>query len=165
MTQQNDEIMSAINKHIEQLKNDEFNVIMDYINYYKLDYEKKLQDKQKDTVLEIPNDKVVLSASVFSKLVNFVAIKENEDEVYKGFLNEMLEDVKQNRSAIKTSNHVCHCKQKVTPKADNFVTRDVPKHNHQQFKNLFNEAFEMGDMYKTNQSLRDLFKLLGVDNA
>ena len=53
----------------------------------------------------------------------------------------------------------------MTPKADNFVAKDVSKHNHQQYKNLFNEAFEMGDMYKTNQSLRDLFKLLGVDNA
>ena len=94
------DIMETINKHVDQLKSIEFNTIMDYISKYEMKKEKEYEQKQKDFVPSIPNDKVVLSANVFSKLVNFVAVKENEDDSYKGFLNEMLEDVKKNRSAF-----------------------------------------------------------------
>lgn len=171
MENQNNEIMETINKHVDQLKNIEFNAIMDYINRYEAKKEKEFEQKQKEIVPSIPNDKVVLSANVFSKLVNFVAVKENEDDSYKGFLNEMLEDVKKNRSSFEkvsepsisinntiNKNKVNTGSDKVHPRLSSW---EYPsKRNHQKFHNLFREAFNEKDMNEVSNYINAMLNVM-----
>lgn len=163
------DIMEIINKHVDQLKSIEFNTIMDYISKYEMKKEKEYEQKQKDFVPSIPNDKVVLSANVFSKLVNFVAVKENEDDSYRGFLNEMLEDVKKNRSAFEKaikpsiSNNTVNTDKtntgsdKVRPRLSSW---EYPKHNHQKFHNLFREAFNEKDMNEMSDYINAMLNVM-----
>jgi hypothetical protein len=171
MENQNNEIMETINKHVDQLKNIEFNAIMDYINRYEAKKEKEFEQKQKEIVPSIPNDKVVLSANVFSKLVNFVAVKENEDDSYKGFLNEMLEDVKKNRSSFEKkpvepsiSMNTSINTNKVNTGSDKARSRlgswEYPKNHRQKFHNLFREAFNEKDMDEMSNYINAMLNVM-----
>ena len=49
--------------------------------------------------IEIPNDKIVLSADIFSKIVNIISYCESQN-VIDPFLQDMFDDVKQNRTML-----------------------------------------------------------------
>lgn len=86
------EIMESITNRYEKMAKEEKNRISDMLLRY---------DSVKGT-LKIPNDKVVLSASLFSRIFNILAYAESNGICDEGLLNELTADVKNNRTEIES---------------------------------------------------------------
>lgn len=86
------EIMESITDRYEKMAKEEKNRISDMLLRY---------DSVKGT-LKIPNDKVVLSASLFSRIFNILAYAESNGICDEGLLNELTADVKNNRTEIES---------------------------------------------------------------
>ena len=79
-------------------KNDEIvSTLMDAVVAFEHEYRNTNKEPQ------VPNDKVILSATVFSKLVNIISFAENNELIDKGLLKEMVDDVSANRTSIKNN--------------------------------------------------------------
>jgi hypothetical protein len=150
----NKDIFAEINKHFDELKEQEFNLLMDYINKQKVEMERKMKENS-----VFPNDKIILSADVFSKIVNIVSFAENNDVIEAGLLEKIFKDIKNNRSELMHSEskqkEIVVEKtpaQKIKPRIAN---ADHFKHPHStvdnEMKNLFeqmmgNNGFKMFGM-------------------
>lgn len=148
----NKDIFAEINKHFDELKEQEFNLLMDYINKQKVEMERKMKENS-----VFPNDKIILSADVFSKIVNIVSFAENNDVIESGLLEKIFKDIKNNRSELmhSESKEIVVEKtpaQKIKPRIAN---ADYFKHPHStvdnEMKNLFeqmmgNNGFKMFGM-------------------
>lgn len=91
----NKDIFAEINKHFDELKEQEFNLLMDYINKQKVEMERRMKENP-----VFPNDKIILSADVFSKIINIVSFAENNDVIEAGLLEKIFKDIKNNRSEL-----------------------------------------------------------------
>lgn len=148
----NKDIFAEINKHFDELKEQEFNLLMDYINKQKVEMERRMKENP-----VFPNDKIILSADVFSKIVNIVSFAENNDVIEAGLLEKIFKDIKNNRSELMHSEpkEIVVEKtpaQKIKPRIAN---ADHFKHPHStvdnEMKNLFeqmmgNNGFKMFGM-------------------
>ena len=86
-----EEISATIKERYARLAKEEENVVIDLLPRY---------DNQKETVAKIPNDKIILSADLFSRIVNLVSFAESHDMVEEGLLTEIVADVKKNRASF-----------------------------------------------------------------
>ena len=86
-----EEISATIKERYARLAKEEENVVIDLLLRY---------DNQKETVAKIPNDKIILSADLFSRIVNLVSFAESHDMVEEGLLTEIVADVKKNRASF-----------------------------------------------------------------
>jgi len=86
-----EEISATIKERYAKLAKEEENAIIDLLLRY---------DSQKETVAKIPNDKIILSADLFSRIVNLVSFAESHDMVEEGLLTEIVADVKKNRASF-----------------------------------------------------------------
>lgn len=148
----NKDIFAEINKHFDELKEQEFNLLMDYINKQKVEMERRMKENP-----VFPNDKIILSADVFSKIINIVSFAENNDVIESGLLEKIFKDIKNNRSELMHSEpkEIVVEKaptQKIKPRIAN---ADHFKHPHStvdnEMKNLFeqmmgNNGFKMFGM-------------------
>lgn len=78
------------------------NIIFDILQ----EQEVKLQNAyaKKEETTNIPNNQIVLSADIFSKIVNVIAFAENNDIVEKGLLSEITNSVLDNRKKVSMNN-------------------------------------------------------------
>lgn len=92
-------ISNKLDKVLVQNKEDIKNMILDCI-YSTINSERvELENKQSATPV-IPNNKVVISAKLFSEIVNLSAFAENNGFIEEGFLQKITNDVKENRHEL-----------------------------------------------------------------
>lgn len=125
MTELN-EIRETLKKHYDELLEKEVSLVSDYL--VKKECEKKFK---------VPDDKIVLSAEMFSKIVNIISHMENNGSVDNGLLQNLLDDVKKNRENIES----------VTNKEINtdFITTAI--------NNLFSKGTLFKDLEKNENGL------------
>lgn len=92
-----EKIDCMFNKNKENLKNEVLDILYKNIN---------LMEKEPAV---IPNDKVVISAKLFSELVNIASYAEKQELIREGFLQELIKDVSMNRETL-TKPKQCNCK-------------------------------------------------------
>jgi hypothetical protein len=78
--------------------NDKINQIIKYSQEVKTELE-QYKNKLKEEAT-IPNDKIVLSADMFSKIINTLCYVENQDIIEHGFVDSIFKDVKANRNSL-----------------------------------------------------------------
>ncbi len=56
-------------------------------------------EKVVEKVITVPNDKIILSADIFSKIINIISFAENQNLI-DSFLEDIYADVKKNRTSL-----------------------------------------------------------------
>ena len=91
------EIRAIVNDYAKEIK-DNCEAVLKSVDEY-LDNVKAEEDKTAEKVV-IPNDKIILSADVFAKLVNNLSVAQNEGVAEDGILDVLFKDVQKNRQAF-----------------------------------------------------------------
>ena len=88
-----EKIRKEVEVHYKDIIEKEIAYISDYL------VQKELNVKTK-----VPDDKIVMSAEAFSKIVNLLSIAENNGTIEKGIMQSILDDVKETRNVVETIN-------------------------------------------------------------